>query len=59
VFKAGETAEAIYFILEGNVLILSPDETLAIANLGKNEVFGEMSILQGNIGVRSVMLQRL
>ena len=58
-FKAGETAEAIYFILEGNMLILSPDETVTIANLGKNEVFGEMSILQGNIGVRSVMLQRL
>ena len=55
-FKAGETAEAIYFVLEGNVLILSPDETSAIANLGKNEVFGEMSILQGNIGVRSVII---
>ncbi len=54
VFKAGETVEAIYFILEGNILLLSPDEKSAIAHLGKNDVFGELFALEGNIKIRTV-----
>lgn len=55
VFKAGETAEAIYFILEGSVLLLGADEKSAIAHLGKNDVFGELFTLEENLKVREVI----
>ena len=59
VFKAGETAEAIYFILEGNVLLLGPEEKTAIAQLGKYDVFGELFTVEETIKIRRVFAKDL
>ena len=58
VFKAGETVEGIYFILEGSVLLLSPDEKAAVTHLGKNDIFGELFAFEESLKVHQVFLLR-
>ena len=55
IFKAGETAEGLFFILEGKVVILSQDEKTKGAYLAKNDVFGESAALDGKMSIRTVI----
>lgn len=52
VFKSGETAEEIFFVLEGSVSIRDNNEEFA--TLHKNNYFGEMAIMGGKTGIHSV-----
>ena len=54
IFRAGETGEEIYFIIEGQIAITNELETKTFATLNKNESFGEGAIIQGKPGVRPV-----
>jgi signal-transduction protein with cAMP-binding, CBS, and nucleotidyltransferase domain len=54
VFKSGETAEEIFFLLEGTVTIRD-DGNEVIADLEKNSYFGEMAIMAGKTGIHTVL----
>ena len=54
VFRTGETAEEIFFVLEGNIYITDPNESKVFAEIKKNDFFGQMEIISGQIGIRSV-----
>ena len=53
VFKAGETAEEIYFIVDGEISITNPGDNKEIVCLKKNDFFGEMSLIDDSTIVRS------
>jgi CRP-like cAMP-binding protein len=53
VYYKGETAEEIFFIIEGIVAIVD-DNDKKIVELKRGDFFGEMAIIDGNIGIRSV-----
>jgi len=57
VFKAGETAEEIYFVLEGRIVILNEEENKLYARLKKNDFFGEMAIITGQTSIRTVPIR--
>lgn len=52
IYHEGETAEEIFFIIEGKVAILDAD--IKIVELKDGDYFGEMAIMAGKIGKRSV-----
>ncbi len=54
VYHEGETAEEIFFIMEGQVAII--DAGVVIVQLKEGDYFGEMAIMSGRIGIRSVKL---
>lgn len=54
VYKAGETAEEVYFIIEGEVSILTENEEKQLAYLKQNDFFGEMSLLDSTAPIRKV-----
>ncbi len=54
VFKTGETAEEIYFVIEGRIVIVNEDEDKLYARLKKNDFFGEMAIINGQTSIRTV-----
>jgi CRP/FNR family cyclic AMP-dependent transcriptional regulator len=48
IMRAGEETDALYVVLSGRVKVLIPDENgreVILANLGPNEFFGEMGLL--------------
>jgi CPA2 family monovalent cation:H+ antiporter-2 len=45
IFRAGDRADALYFVAEGSVEVELPDETHV--ELGPGDVFGEMALLSG------------
>jgi CPA2 family monovalent cation:H+ antiporter-2 len=45
IFRAGDRADALYFIAEGRVEVELPDERRV--ELGPGEIFGEMALLSG------------
>lgn len=61
IFEEGELSRDIYFIIEGKVNLLKWDEEkkykLNIAQLAQNEMFGEMSFLDGEPRSSSVIAE--
>jgi len=55
VFKAGETAEEIFFIVDGEISITNPGDNKEIVCLKKNDFFGEMSLIDDSTIIRSVI----
>lgn len=47
VFRQGEIGDSMYIIVDGtvDVIVDTPDGNLTIANVGKNDFFGEIAIL--------------
>jgi CRP/FNR family cyclic AMP-dependent transcriptional regulator len=59
IVRAGETPNAIYFILKGSVSVLMEDEDgheLILAYLGPGEFFGELGLFEGD-AKRSAMVR--
>lgn len=56
VFKQGELAAEMYFIIEGEAVVLDEDGCIPVAILKKSNYFGEMGIINGEASVRSVNL---
>jgi CRP-like cAMP-binding protein len=54
IYHEGETAEEIFFIMEGQVGIIEAEVT--IVQLKEGDYFGEMAIMTGRIGIRSVTI---
>ena len=46
VFRVGEVATEIYFILEGSAAIYSKDTNTPLANVEKNDFFGDISLIK-------------
>jgi cAMP-binding proteins - catabolite gene activator and regulatory subunit of cAMP-dependent protein kinases len=53
VFRKGDIAEELYFIVEGEVVVYDLDEMTIIVTLKKNSVFGEMGVIDLKAGTRS------
>ena len=53
VYRRGDIAEEIYFIIEGGAAVLDLDEEKIIDTLKKNDTFGEMEVIQMKAGTRS------
>lgn len=54
VFKQGELASEMYFILEGEAVVLDEEDSIPVAILKKGNYFGEMGIINGTANLRSV-----
>lgn len=56
IFKAGEMIEEIYFILEGEVVILDDLNKKEIVHLKRNDFFGETIIADGTSSTKTVSI---
>lgn len=54
VYKNGETAEEVYFVMDGTIYVRNADDTKDLHSYKKNDFFGEVAIMHGKIGVRTV-----
>jgi cAMP-binding proteins - catabolite gene activator and regulatory subunit of cAMP-dependent protein kinases len=54
VFRKGEIAEEIYFIVEGEAAVYDDDEKNILITLKKSAIFGEMGVIDLKTGTRSV-----
>jgi len=54
VFKKGELASEMYFIIEGEAGVMEDDEKKPMVILKKSHYFGEMGIMNGKPSLRSV-----
>jgi len=59
VFRRGELASEMYFIIEGEAVVMDEDEIKTLAVLRKSNYFGEMGIMNGKPSLRSVQIQNL
>ena len=48
VIKSGELASGMYFIMKGEVRVISSDGVTTLKTLGKYQHFGEMDLVQDN-----------
>tara|TARA_B100001093_G_scaffold514283_3_gene587971 strand:+ start:1299 stop:1514 length:216 start_codon:yes stop_codon:yes gene_type:complete len=51
IFKAGEKAEKVYFLVRGSVGIFLPDNDSKDPNflISENEIFGEMGVIEDEL----------
>mmetsp|Transcript_11518 Transcript_11518/g.9960 ORF Transcript_11518/g.9960 Transcript_11518/m.9960 type:complete len:115 (-) Transcript_11518:565-909(-) len=53
VFKKGEIAEEIFFIVDGKASVMDDDEVTVLVTLEQSAIFGEMGVIDLNPGTRS------
>jgi CRP-like cAMP-binding protein len=54
IIRQGHEGRHLHIILEGSVDVLATDRNILLATLGQGEVFGEMSLLSGNVCTASI-----
>jgi CRP-like cAMP-binding protein len=59
IFRKGDIAEDVYFIVEGTVGVMDLDQKTIIVRLKNGALFGEMGVIQFSAGTRSRSIKAL
>jgi small-conductance mechanosensitive channel/CRP-like cAMP-binding protein len=57
IVRQGDPGDSLFIILQGSVEVLESSASKPLAVLGKNQIFGEMSLLTGSVRQASVRAQ--